>query len=87
MNDIEANKLILGDRGVPVAAKVKEALKSVLSPAQVQVFDYVAWAEQNSSPMDNPDPIGSAEVSKLLIGLAEQMDYGKTTPARGSQEI
>ena len=80
VNDIEANKLILGDRGVPVAAKVKEALKSVLSPAQVQVFDYVAWAEQNSSPMDNPDPIGSAEVSKLLIGLAEQMDYGKTTP-------
>src|SRR5690606_11664721 len=27
VNDIEANKLILGERGVPVSGKVKEALK------------------------------------------------------------
>lgn len=87
VNDIEANKLILGDRGVPVAAKVKEALKAVLSPAQVQVFDYVAWAEQNSSLMDPIDPIGSAEVAKVLIGYQEQMDYGKITPEEAAKKF
>ncbi|MNZ67367.1 putative ABC transporter substrate-binding protein YesO [compost metagenome] len=77
VNDIEANKLILGDRGVPVSAKVKEALKEVSTEAQVQVYDYVAWAEENSSPMDPADPIGSAEVFKSLTSLSEQMNYNK----------
>jgi multiple sugar transport system substrate-binding protein len=76
VNDIEANKLALGDRGVPGSAAVKEALKPLLSPAQVQVFDYVAWAEGNSSEFDGPDPVGAGEVIETLDSLGEQMAYG-----------
>ncbi|MBD0380846.1 ABC transporter substrate-binding protein [Paenibacillus sedimenti] len=79
VNDVEANKLIKGDRGVPVSSKVKEALKPILSPNEVKIFDYVAWAEQNSSPMDPPNPIGSIEVEKLLKSTSEQILYKKTT--------
>jgi multiple sugar transport system substrate-binding protein len=75
INDIEANKLTLGDRGVPGSSVVKEALKPELSEAQVQVFDYVEWAEQNSSPFDGPDPIGAGEVIETLDSLSEQMNY------------
>lgn len=84
VNDIEANKLILGERGVPVSGKVKEALKEVLSPAQVQVFDYVAWAEINSSPMDPPDPIGAAEVFSVLTSIVEQINYDQITAAEAA---
>ncbi|NIK76611.1 multiple sugar transport system substrate-binding protein [Paenibacillus castaneae] len=87
VNDIEANKLILGDRGVPVSSKVKEALKEVSTEAQVQVYDYVAWAETNSSPMDPPDPIGSAEVFKSLTSLAEQMNYNKIKPEDAAKKF
>lgn len=87
VNDIEANKLILGDRGVPVSAKVKEALKEVSTEAQVQVYDYVAWAEENSTPMDPADPIGSAEVFKSLTSLAEQMNYDKITPEEAAKKF
>jgi len=76
INDIEANKLNLGDRGVPGSATVKEALKPLLSPAQVQVFDYVEWAEGNSSAFDGPDPVGAGEIIETLDSLAEQMAYG-----------
>ncbi|MGI8384312.1 ABC transporter substrate-binding protein [Robertmurraya sp. P23] len=76
INDIEANKLNLGDRGVPGSATVKEALKPLLSPAQVQVFDYVEWAEGNSSTFDGPDPVGAGEIIETLDSLAEQMAYG-----------
>ena len=62
VNDVEANKLIKGDRGVPGSSVVKEALKPELTEQQAQVFDYIAWAEKNSSQMDPPDPIGTAEV-------------------------
>ncbi|CAM4206229.1 extracellular solute-binding protein [Paenibacillus alkaliterrae] len=87
VNDVEANKLILGDRGVPVSAKVKEALKAVSTEAQIQVYDYVAWAEANSSPMDPADPIGSAEVFKSLTSLAEQMNYNKITPEEAATKF
>lgn len=77
INDIEANKIIKGERGVPVSSKVKEALKPLLTENEVKVFDYVAWAEQNSSPMDPPNPVGSIEVEKLLKDISEQILYKK----------
>lgn len=77
MNDIDANKIIKGERGVPISSKVKEALKPTLKPEEAKVFDYVAWAEGNSSPMDPPNPIGSTEVEKLLKDLSEQILYKK----------
>ncbi|OLS42175.1 ABC transporter substrate-binding protein [Bacillus sp. MRMR6] len=76
INDVEANKLTLGDRGVPGSSVVKDALKPLLSPAQVQVFDYVDWAEENSSSFSGPDPVGAGEVIETLDSIAEQMAYG-----------
>jgi multiple sugar transport system substrate-binding protein len=75
VNDVEANKLALGDRGVPGSSVIKEELKPVLSPEQVQVFESIEWAEQNVSPFDGPDPIGSGEVIETLISLSEQMNF------------
>lgn len=75
INDVEANKLILGERGVPVSTVVQEALKPLLSEEQVKVFDYVAWAGENSSQMDPPDPIGTAEVMDLFKTLDEAMKF------------
>ncbi|MFP7169535.1 extracellular solute-binding protein [Terribacillus sp. 7520-G] len=80
MNDVEANKLILGDRGVPGSSEVKDALKNEVSEAQQQVFEYVEWAETNSSPMGAPDPAGAGEVIELLDTLAEQISYGQLSP-------
>ena len=80
VNDIEANKLIKGDRGVPVNSQVNEALKPTLDPALIKVFDYVAWAQENSSPMDPPDPIGAAEIIALFKEITEAMDFGKLSP-------
>ena len=80
VNDIEANKLIKGDRGVPVNSQVIEAVKPTLDPALVKVFDYVAWAQENSSPMDPPDPPGAAEIIALFKEVTEAMDFGKLSP-------
>ncbi|QYR19667.1 extracellular solute-binding protein [Paenibacillus sp. sptzw28] len=87
VNDIEANKLIKGDRGVPVSSKVKEALKPILEPAQVQVFDYVAWAETNSTPMDPPDPVGTAEIINIFKSYSEQMAFGQIKPEEAAKKF
>ncbi|WP_462409397.1 ABC transporter substrate-binding protein [Neobacillus sp. Marseille-QA0830] len=77
VNDVEANKLALGDRGVPGSSVIKEELIPVLSPEQVQVVKSVEWAEQNASPFDGPDPIGAGEVVEILVNLSEQMNFGQ----------
>ncbi|MBD0379020.1 ABC transporter substrate-binding protein [Paenibacillus sedimenti] len=77
INDLDANMLIKGDRGIPISSKVKEGLKPSLRPEEQQVYEYVAWAEQNSSVMEPPDPTGAAEVSKLLKDMQEQILYNK----------
>ncbi|WP_199621164.1 ABC transporter substrate-binding protein [Paenibacillus alkalitolerans] len=87
VNDIEANKLILGDRGVPGSSAVKEALKPILSPQQAQVFDYVAWAEENSSQMDPPDPIGAAQVFEALKTITEEVEYKKISIEEGAKKF
>ncbi|GIN70733.1 putative ABC transporter substrate-binding protein YesO [Bacillus sp. J14TS2] len=80
INDVEANKFILAERGVPVSSEVKEALKSEVSEAQAQVFDYIEWAEENSSPMGVPDPAQAGQIIELLDSLSEQMNYGEISP-------
>ncbi|MFC0211999.1 ABC transporter substrate-binding protein [Paenibacillus chartarius] len=87
VNDIEANKIIKGERGVPVSSKVKEALMPELTPEQKKVFEYVAWAEKNSSPMDPPNPVGAVEVDKLLKDIAEQIAYKKLTVEEGAAKF
>lgn len=77
INDIDANKIIKGERGVPVSSKVKDALKPLLTPDETKVFEYVAWAEKNSSPMDPPNPLGAVEIEKLLKDTSEQILYKK----------
>jgi multiple sugar transport system substrate-binding protein len=77
INNIEANKIIKGERGVPVSSKVKEALKPMLTDKEKQVFDYITWVENNSSPLDPPDPVGAPQVKQLMRDLAEKMLYKK----------
>lgn len=87
VNDIEANKLIKGDRGVPVAGKVKEALKPELPVELQKVFDYITWAESNSSPGDPPDPLGAAEVMALFKTYDEQMKFDQISPAEAAAKF
>ncbi|MBM7571024.1 ABC transporter substrate-binding protein [Aquibacillus albus] len=80
VNDVEANKIIKAERGVPVSSEIKEEIASEVSEAQQQVFEYIDWAEQNSSEMGPPDPSGAGEIIELLNNLSEQMNYGEISP-------
>ncbi|WP_338131192.1 ABC transporter substrate-binding protein [Cohnella rhizosphaerae] len=87
INDVEANKVILGERGVPVSSKVQEAIRPNLTPEQTKVFDYVAWAEKNSSEMNPPNPVGAVEVDALLKAEVEKILYKQVTVEKGAAEF
>ncbi|SFF31606.1 multiple sugar transport system substrate-binding protein [Paenibacillus algorifonticola] len=87
VNDLEANKLLKGERGVPISSKLKEQLKPFVEPELAQVFEYLDWVEKNSSPMDPPDPVGTAEVTTVLRELNDLLLFGKITPEEAAAEF
>ncbi|MFP3122466.1 sugar ABC transporter substrate-binding protein [Ectobacillus funiculus] len=86
-NNVEANKLIKGDRGVPVSSKVADAIKPELSEEAKKVFEYVEQASQHASKADPPDPLGSAEVMKALKDISDQILFKKITPEEGAKKF
>ncbi|ASA20128.1 ABC transporter substrate-binding protein [Paenibacillus donghaensis] len=87
VNDLEANKLLKGERGVPVSSAIKEQLMPFVEPELAQVFDYVEWVEQHSSPMDPPGPIGTAEVTSVLREIYDLIMFNKMTPQKAAEEF
>jgi multiple sugar transport system substrate-binding protein len=55
-SDVEANKILLGERGVPISTKIQEAIKPLLTPAQTETQNYVSLIEKEGSPLPPPDP-------------------------------
>ncbi|MFC0212409.1 ABC transporter substrate-binding protein [Paenibacillus chartarius] len=80
INNVEANKVLNAERGMPVAGKVREAIKAGFTPEQKVAADYIDKVSKASSPMDPQPPSGSTEIEKLMLDLEQQILYNKTTP-------
>lgn len=61
-NNVEANKVLMAERGVPVSSEVRAALEPMLNAPQKQMFDYIASIESSVSPIPPPDVAGHANV-------------------------
>jgi multiple sugar transport system substrate-binding protein len=55
-NNVDANNILLGERGVPISPKIQDAIKPLLTPAQAEAQRYVSFVESNGSPLPPPDP-------------------------------
>jgi pectin-derived oligosaccharide transport system substrate-binding protein len=55
-NSVEANNILLGERGVPISPKIQDAIKPLLTPAQLEAQNYVSQVEKQGSPLPPPDP-------------------------------
>lgn len=91
INDIDGNKILDAERGMPASAKVREALKENFTDAQNVMADAVSLAEENSS-LSDPAPKGDVKEiddtnSGLLEDLEQQMIYGEITPEEAYQQI
>ncbi len=65
-NDLEANDILFAERGVPIAAKVRDALKPKLGKSQTEMFNYVARVSNDVQPIRPPDPTGANDIVKNI---------------------
>ncbi len=81
LNDIEANKVLLAERGIPIIPKVRDTLKEMVDPVNRQVFEYISLVGNNhASPIDPADPVGAGEVLKIFRTIDQEVLYGTTSP-------
>jgi len=83
-NSLEANRVLLGERGVPVSSVVSNDLKAYVTPAQAESFDFIARVTKDRSPL--PPPYTSVEISirdKVLPDTLTNIMFGEVTPEEG----
>jgi len=61
-NDIEANKILMAERGVPVSSVVRDALAPLVDKPQQVVFEYMGRIGATAAPTPAPDPAGYTDV-------------------------
>ena len=87
-NNLDANKILLAERGVPlsetVAAELSPSLDESIQSSIQFINEVVSPA---SSQIDPPMPNGSSEVTELLLQLEEKVAYGQMTSEEAAQEL
>ncbi|HHY57155.1 MAG TPA: extracellular solute-binding protein [Chloroflexi bacterium] len=61
-NSIDANKILMAERGVPISSEVRVALEPLLNVPQKLMFDYISSIEATASPIPPPDVAGHANL-------------------------
>ena len=88
-NSIDANRVLLAERGVPIAPKVQEALRPLLQPVDLETFRYVARVQTDSSPLPPPDPRneGAFENNVYTPLVIDAVLLRKITPEEGARVL
>ena len=86
-NDIDVNKVLMADRGVPVAGAVREAMTELVSDSVAVTFDYIDYAAAFAGEIDPPEPAATGEITNLIKEINEEILFGRTTPEDAAQRI
>lgn len=89
INDVNANKILSTERGLPINTKVLEAIKPSLTEPDKESIEYVQKVvTPHSTKINPPVPSGAAEVnSKILPAIEENLCYGKITAKEAAKEF
>ncbi|MBI5931531.1 MAG: extracellular solute-binding protein [Chloroflexi bacterium] len=82
INDVEANKILNAERGVPINTVVLDALKADAAAPQKAIYDYLARLAEDSAEFVFPDPLGVEDIRTNVYypEFADPVRYGTKSP-------
>jgi len=87
VTDIEANKVLEADRGVPVVDAVRVALAANLDEQNKKIYDFIGFVGKFSQrPIDTQFPPTERECRRIISDLMEQVYYEKMTPEEAGKK-
>lgn len=88
VNDLEANKILNGERGVPIMTKVREAVMEQADDSNRMIYDYVDKIGNFSKEDCNViSPDEKAEIEDQYKLLVEKVQYGDLTPEDAANQL
>lgn len=87
INDIEANKVLLNERGVSMNSKVCDAITGDLDQISQEIAAYVTYAAEHGSPAPALEPACSAEIFELEKNIRQKVLFGAQSPADAAAEF
>jgi multiple sugar transport system substrate-binding protein len=87
-NDLDANNILLGERGVPISSEVADGISTLLDANQQDAAEFINnVVTPNSSAIDAPTPSGAAEVTQMVNQLVEKVCYGEATAEQAANQL
>lgn len=86
-NDKEANDILRGDRGVPIAAKVAEQLSAQSTEQGKVQYSYMNYIAKHSTPIAPPVPLSDAVVQNTLKMIMKDLYAGLITPEKAASSF
>ena len=88
LNDDGANKILQGERGVPIMSVARDAVEVDASDAMVEVLDYIDYVGDNANPdLNNIENPNTPEIISQYELLLDQVIYDEITPEEAAQQI
>lgn len=88
LNSVDANEILLGERGVPASSEVAAAIAPLLDTTAQTVTGYINdVVTPNCSPISPAIPDGANEVYDYYNQLVDKILYGQMTSADAAAEL
>lgn len=87
INDIDANNIIMGDRGVPISAKVSENLLTKVKEGEKKQYEFMKFLKDYPNPIDPPSPSSVDSVTALFSKLSPQVLNGTMAPEEAAKQF
>lgn len=84
-NSVEANTVLMAERGAPIAGKVRDALKPLLAVPQQRVFEFLDRIQDDVAPLPPPDPVGNTDLinNVFIPRVVDPVMFGTIAPLEG----
>lgn len=84
-NSVEANKVMLAERGIPISPAINAAIEADLPPAQIEASAFLKSLVGNVSPIRPPDPAKHNEITANIWTpqVVDPVLYGQLSAADG----
>ncbi|NYE95442.1 multiple sugar transport system substrate-binding protein [Psychromicrobium silvestre] len=87
LNDVEAAKIQLTDRGIPSNPKLQEAIAPLLKPTDKSASDFLKAIQPEISFTPSVPPVGTGTLSSVSLRYLDDVLFNRKTPAVAAKEF
>jgi len=87
LEDIDANRILSAERGVPVVKAVRDVLAGETTPQNRIMFEYVEYVSQRAAAAPTAVPNNVTELRGILDRLTREVAFGQISPAAAASSL